>query len=163
MRTKVIVRRLALALTMVGTVWLVGVTSPHAATQGAVRGIGVNGSASSAASYTCTVDLLYSAVNGQSESYQKTFQLAAGETFVDDFSTPLREHVFTASASQQGGEVVFQIDYFSDVSTFDAVELDTSLTMRGNQKAESQSGRNRFFTSSPGGYTLSYTLDCLKN
>ena len=162
MRTKIVTHS-ALAVTMLATLWSAGISSPQPTAQRATQVPGVRSSLSAANAYTCTVDILYTANNGLTENYQKSFQLAVGGTFVDDFSTAFREHVFTASATQQGAQVVFDVDYFSDVTSINAIDLDTSLTMRTNQRSETQSGRHRFFTSSSGGYTVSYTLGCERN
>ena len=100
--------------------------------------------------------------SGTPETYQKNSTAAVGSTFVDDFSTPTRQHIFTASATRPGNEVVIEIDYFSDVSALNWVNLTTALEMLPDQIIESSSGRPQFGSSNCGSYTMTYTLDCRK-
>lgn len=114
------------------------------------------------ATYSCSVDISYVSTSGITETYRRDFVVSVGETFDDDFSTPTRQHVFSATATQQGSGVVIGIDYFSDVSVFDAVDLATALAMKGNQAKEDLAGRHRFFSSLSGNYTITYSLSCRK-
>src|SRR6476620_2072360 len=75
----------------------------------------------SALSCSVTVDYVLTAQDGtviDTESYQNTFVLQPGADFEDDFSTPTRFKLFTASMQQGPNRAVVTISYFNDVSTF---------------------------------------------
>lgn len=110
--------------------------------------------------YFCTATITYTPDEGPGELYEQEFFVAVGSPFVDDFSSPNREHRFTARASQDGETVRIDFDYFSDGSAFTWVDLDTGVSFLPGQRGESTSGRHRFFRSGCMGYTMSYTIHC---
>ena len=119
------------------------------------------------ASVACTMDILYEfrAQDGTltgTELYQKTFVVQEGVAFVDDYSTPTREKAFTATLTTVRGEAVVAINWFSDVSTFDAVDLNASLTLVSGQKNGKVAG-DLTFSSTPGHATTHYSLVGVRN
>lgn len=117
-------------------------------------------------SVTCIVDITHEfrSQDGavvRTETYQQEFVVEEGAIFVDDYSTPTREKVFTASLQVDGNDLIVVINWFADVSTFDAVDLDADLTVTGNKPATT-SGRHAFF-SSAGRNTTTYTLSGVRN
>ncbi|MEZ5979715.1 MAG: hypothetical protein R3F34_16060 [Planctomycetota bacterium] len=106
----------------------------------------------------CTARIRYTPQSGTPETYAKSFVLTPGTTYVDDFSTPTKQHVFTVSAVQLAGEARVSFDYFSDVSVFNAIELDTDVTLSNTQKKEEAHGVHRFFSSQAGTYKVEYDL-----
>ena len=119
------------------------------------------------ASVTCTVDILFEfkAQDGtvlRSELYQQNFVLTEGVTFVDDFSTPTRAKVFTATLTTVRGEALVAINWFSDVSVFDAAELNTTLSLEKGQRRGKALG-DHTFSSTPGHATTHYSLVGVRN
>ncbi|MCA9312200.1 MAG: hypothetical protein KDA21_13385, partial [Phycisphaerales bacterium] len=112
--------------------------------------------------YLCSAVITVEFDNGTTETYQKQFQLAAGQNFEDDFSTATRAHIFDASATAQGDTITFDFDYFSDTSALSTVDLGTSLTLRSDQKIEGTAGRHQFYHSLSGAYTVDYTFTCTR-
>ena len=117
---------------------------------------------------TCsvTIDYVLTAQDGtpiDTESYQNAFIVAPGAAFEDDFSTPTRTKLFTASMQQGQNRAVVTITYFNDVSTFNSVEFNTQMAIINGQTAETASGSQTFSTSTDplsGHYTTSYELTC---
>jgi hypothetical protein len=112
---------------------------------------------------SCSVAVDYS-LDGTTlvENYNKDFVVDAGG-FVDDFSTPTRTKIFTASVARQAGDVVVTIDYFNDVGIFHTIELHTSLTIHGEAVA-STSGISQFVMATElplgGDHATNWTLTC---
>jgi hypothetical protein len=123
-------------------------------------------SAQAALSCSVAVDYVQTAQDGTivaTESYQRDFLAEPGVEFVDDFSTPTRLKVFTASTLARPGRTIVTITYFNDVGTFNSVEFGSQLALLNSQIAESVAGAQTFSTSlSPlsGHYTTDYTLVC---
>ena len=115
-----------------------------------------------AAGASCRVAVDYSLDATTVESYRKDFVVEPGVDFVDDFSTQTRFKEFSASATSDGDETVVSINYFSDVDTFDTISLDAHVTIRGNRKTDSTSGRHTFSTSLgiAGNHETTYSLAC---
>jgi hypothetical protein len=112
-------------------------------------------------SLNCSVAIDY--VNGTvSEPYRKDFVVGSGVAFADDFSTPIRQKRFVASAARQAGNLVVAIDYFNDVGVFHSVAFSTQLALREGRNIDSTSGSHVFSTSIgvPGNHTTNYTLSC---
>jgi hypothetical protein len=117
---------------------------------------------------TCavTVDYVLTAQDGtpiDTETYEHAFIIQPGVSFEDDFSTPTRVKLFTASVQQGQNRAVVTITYFNDVSTFNSVEFNTQMAIVNGQTGESTSGSQTFSTSSAplsGHYTTSYDLTC---
>ena len=120
----------------------------------------------SALSCSVTVDYVLTAQDGtviDTESYQNMFVLQPGADFEDDFSTPTRFKLFTASMQQGPNRAVVTISYFNDVSTFNTVEFNTQLSLLNGQATESLAGAQAFSTSTAplsGHYTTTYALTC---
>jgi len=93
---------------------------------------------------------------GTLEEYEKVFTLSPGQTFEDDFSTPTREHVFTATATSNPDGVVINFDYFSDVSALATIELDSDLSFAIGQDFDKASGRHWYYHSASGSYSVVY-------
>jgi hypothetical protein len=117
---------------------------------------------------TCavTVDYVLTAQDGEvidTETYHNAFIVAPGADFQDDFSTPTRTKLFTASMQQGENRAVVTITYFNDVSTFNSVEFNAQMAILNGQTAETTSGSQTFSTSTAplsGHYTTSYELSC---
>jgi hypothetical protein len=114
----------------------------------------------------CTVNIDYS-INGVAAStYAKSFEVSRVQSFSDDLSTPLREETFNASAALVDNHIVVSIDYFKDVSTFNAIALQTSLQTRGDSIVVSTGGSNTFSSSvaSPAGnHRTTHSLVCVRH
>ena len=96
------------------------------------------------------------------EVYQKAFVIQEGETFFDDFSMCMRFKFFTASLQKEDGDKTVAINWFADVTVFNSVDFDTSVTLTGGQKSGKTAGRNSVYTSS-GSTTTQYSLACVEN
>ncbi|MEZ5417213.1 MAG: hypothetical protein R2708_07715 [Vicinamibacterales bacterium] len=111
----------------------------------------------------CTVQISYT-VNGTTvESYSNSFTLTRDAVFVDDLSTPIRAREFRATLTRTADGLVVFVNYFSDVSTFNAIDLDTSLRLRGAGALVTDSGSHTFSSSQAvpaGNHTTSHTLVC---
>lgn len=153
MRSRPPFHRLALAIAVLGAAALAGssILLARAEAQAAPP---------RAAHLTCDALITYVPKSGTTETYQRTFHLAPGLTFVDDFSTTTRQHIFSAVATRKGGVVEVEFNYFSDVSTLNNIDLTGTLSIDDRQRFESTSGRQVFSTSNPGSYSLTYTLSC---
>lgn len=112
--------------------------------------------------FHCTGSITYAPTGGTPQIYPIDVNLAAGEQFVDDFSTPIREHVFTIDAVENGNAVKFTANYFSDVSALSWIDLTAGLTMKLGQRTEETSGSQSYWHSTIGSYTVSYTLVCTR-
>lgn len=115
------------------------------------------------AAFHCTGSITYAPTGGTPQIYLIDVNLVPGEQFVDDFSTPTREHVFTMNAIQDGNAVKFTANYFSDVTALSWIDLTTGLTMKLGQRAEETSGSQSYWHSTIGSYTVSYTLMCTRS
>ena len=121
-----------------------------------------------AGALTCsvTVEYVLTSQDGQvidTETYESAFAIRPGMDFEDDFSTPTRFKLFTASMQQGQDKAVVKITYFNDVSTFNSVEFNTQMVLVNGQSTESTSGAQTFSTSSEplsGHYSTSYQLSC---
>lgn len=116
---------------------------------------------------SCVVELVYEfrAQNGSllgTETYLKEFTVSQDSGFVDDYSTPTRFKEFSANVSQVGREVIVDISWFSDVSTFDSVDLNNSLVLDQGQRRGRITGSQRFSTTA-GHRTVTYNLVAVRN
>lgn len=116
-----------------------------------------------AANFHCTGSITYTPTGGTPQSYPIDVILDVGEEFVDDYSTPIRAHIFTLGAVQDANALVFTMNYFSDVSALAWVDLTTELTMKAGQRSARTSGSHRYGHSAVGSYTVSYALECTRN
>lgn len=112
--------------------------------------------------FHCTGLITYAPAGGTPEIYPFDVNLVVGEPFIDDFSTPTREHVFSMNAVEDVSAVVFTVNYFSDVSALSWVDLTAGLTMKMGQRSEHTSGVQRFWNTTFGQYTVSYSLTCTR-
>jgi hypothetical protein len=131
--------------------------------------LSMNVNAAEPTGVSCSVSVDYLKNGALAESYQKAFTVTPGASFTDDFSTPTRQKLFTASTLLDAGKTVVGINYFNDVGVFDAEEFSTKLTLKKVGVLESTSGSHTFSTStfpSAGGTAVSvshqidYSLTC---
>ena len=106
----------------------------------------------------CVMDVMVG-----SELYHKEFVLHAGETFFDDFSTRIRFKFFTASLEKINGESKVSVNWFADVSVFDSVEFNTSVSLENGQKSGKVAGDHTLFTSNNKATTTVFSLSCVEN
>lgn len=116
---------------------------------------------------TCFMDVLVETKDTSGrvvsrEAYQKEFVLAEGEFFFDDFSTRTRFKFFTATMSKLDGDKTIDVNWFADVTVFNSVDFDTSVTLSDGQKTGKSAGRHTLYTSS-GATTTTYSLTCSEN
>lgn len=145
--------------------------SRHAVFNSALLALAVTGATPLAAlaapaTASCSVEINYSINGALAEPYTNSFVIARGEVFVDDFSTATREKRFTASMDRVDGKLMVMINYFNDVGTFTAIDLDTSLRVRGVGALETTAGSHTFSSSQAvpaGNHTTDYTLVCFRN
>ncbi len=95
------------------------------------------------------------------EAYHKDFSMTDGTFFSDDFSTFTRFKFFDAAMTTNLGASKVSIDWFADVTVFNAVDVSTSVTIPKGQKEGSTSGIHTFYTST-GSTQTTYSLTCLK-
>ncbi|MEZ6059550.1 MAG: hypothetical protein R3C19_04230 [Planctomycetaceae bacterium] len=91
------------------------------------------------------------------ESYVRDFVVSETEAFVDDFSTRIRFKEFSASLQRVNGEIVVAVDWFADISTFNAVDFSTALVL-GNGRNSGEIAATHKFYSTPGLTTTRYIL-----
>lgn len=113
-------------------------------------------------SVSCVVELVYEfrAQDGtllRTESYLKDFTVSTDSGFDDDYSTPTRFKEFSANLETVGRETLVNISWFSDVSTFDSIDLNTSLVLTKGQQRGRLVG-NQKFSSSAGHSSVRYNL-----
>lgn len=96
------------------------------------------------------------------EVYHKEFVLQEGETLFDDFSTRTRFKFFTASMQKNNGETTVAINWFADITVFNSVDFDTSVSLSDGQKSGKSTGRHTLYTSN-GQTTTTYSLTCVEN
>lgn len=96
------------------------------------------------------------------EAYQKEFVLAENDVFFDDFSTRTRFKFFTAAMTKVDGDKTVDINWFADVTVFNSVDFDTSVTLSDGQKSGKSAGRHTLYTSS-GATTTTYSLTCVED
>lgn len=140
---------LLIAMVLAGASW----TSPSARADGG----GGNGVA-------CVMDVLVETKDTAGrvvsrEAYQKAFVLTEGEYFFDDFSTRTRFKFFTALMTKVDGDKTIDVNWFADVTVFNSVDFDTSVTLSDGQKTGKSAGRHTLYTSS-GATTTTYSLTC---
>ena len=68
------------------------------------------------------------------ESYHKDFSISDGSFFSDDFSTATRFKFFDAAMTTTLGESKISIDWFADISVFNAVDISTAVTIPKGRK-----------------------------
>ncbi len=96
------------------------------------------------------------------ETYQKEFALRAGETYSDDFSTRFRFKFFDASHQKVDGVSTIAVNWFADVTVFNSVDFNTSVTLSNGQKSGKSEGNHNFYTSNSSTRTT-YSLTCVEN
>lgn len=124
------------------------------------RGDGGNG-------VSCIMDVIVETRNQtgavvSQEVYQKAFVLQEGQTFFDDFSTRTRFKFFNASLQKDNGDKTVAINWFADVTVFNSVDFDTSVTLSDGQKSGKATGRHTLYTSTSS-TTTTYSLACVEN
>ncbi|MCA9298133.1 MAG: hypothetical protein KDA28_03650, partial [Phycisphaerales bacterium] len=112
--------------------------------------------------YICSGEITYVPQQGTPETYVVEFNITVGETYVDDFSTPTRAHVFSAHAVRRDGEDVIEIDYLSDLSALTWIDLSADVSIADGRGAAIESGRHRYGHSSTGSYTLTHSIRAVR-
>lgn len=115
----------------------------------------------------CVIDVVVESKNQAGtvvsrEVYSKTFSIDEGETFFDDFSTRTRFKFLTATMTKVDGEKSIAINWYADVTVFNSVDLDTSVSLTDGQKNGKATGRHTLYVSG-GSTTTTYTLTCTEN
>jgi hypothetical protein len=95
------------------------------------------------------------------ESYLKEFVLTEDGRFDDDFSTRTRFKFFSASLEKVDGESTITVNWSADVTVFNAVDFNTSVTLEGGQKRGSAAGDHTFYNSS-GSTKTTFSLKCVE-
>jgi hypothetical protein len=110
---------------------------------------------------SCSVTVNYLLNNNLLEPYTRDFVVEQGTDFVDDFSTPTRQKVFSARASKEAGKPTVTMNYFNDVGVFTAIMVDTSVPLKSGAQTAS-AGRHTFSTSLgvSGNHLTTYSLSC---
>lgn len=113
-------------------------------------------------SATCTVTVDYSLNGNLLEPFTRQFSVQEGVPYNFDFSTPTRQKQFSAQLVRNADASVISIDYFNDVGTFDAIAVDTSVTLLRRGDTQSQGGRHTYSTSQGivGNHVTQYALSC---
>ena len=116
----------------------------------------------------CVMDVVVDSENqtGQpigSEVYHKEFVLQEGVTlFEDDFSTRTRFKFFTATLHRNNGENTVTINWYADVTVFNSVDFNTSVTLADGNKRGKVTGDDTVYTSN-GSTTTNFSLSCVEN
>ncbi len=123
--------------------------------------------AAKATGVTCTIDMVVETMNNSgtvvsTESYQNSFVLQDGDLFSDDFSTVTRFKFFNAGMSKANGESIVTVDWFADVTVFNAVDFNSTVVLSGNQKVGKTIGEHTFYTSGSATRTK-FSLVCNAN
>lgn len=132
---------------------------PLVAAMLAVPGVALAGPPEAA----CTVQIDYTVNGTVVETYANSFTLTRNGVFLDDISTPTREKLFRATLTRAGDGLTVFIDYFSDVSVFNAVNLNASVRLRDGKGLSTDAGSHTFSSSQAvpaGNHTTSHTLVC---
>ena len=104
----------------------------------------------------------YSLNSNLVESYVRTFNVAPGADYFEDFSTPTRQKTFSVSAAKVAGDLVVTTDYFNDVGVFHAISSGAQMTLQKGRNTESTSGTQGFYTNigAAGNHVTTYKLSC---
>lgn len=114
------------------------------------------------ASATCTLTADYSLNNSLVEPFSHTFTVNEGVAYSYDFSTQVRYKAMGATLSRVGNKSTVSVDYFNDVGTFTAIEIDTSVPLYLTGTTSATSGRHTFYTSQGivGNHVTAFSLSC---
>ncbi len=115
----------------------------------------------------CVLDIVVSNISQtgvivSQEVYQRQFLLQEGGFYFDDFSTRTRFKFFSASLTKLDGDSTVSINWFADVTVFNSVDFNTSVTLSDGQKRGESAGDNTVYTSN-GGTRTNFSLSCLQN
>lgn len=115
----------------------------------------------------CTIDVVVQSKNSSgvvvgTETYQREFVLAEGETYSEDFSTRTRFKFFDASLQKIDGDKIVAIDWFADVTVFNSVDFTTSVILEDGDKSGKAVSSHTLYTST-GSTTTTYALTCVEN
>ena len=113
-------------------------------------------------SATCSIAVDYALNGALVEPFAHDFVVTEGATYTFDFSTTTRQKALSATLARNGARSVLTIDYFNDVGTFVAVQVDTSVRLVRPGTAAETSGRHVFSTSQGvvGNHQTTWTLQC---
>lgn len=114
---------------------------------------------------SCTISVEYKRSNVSRLVYTREFLVSPTAPFTDDFSTATRLRFFDATVARIDNEPHVAVVFDADVDVFNAVQFGTTLKVRDENKGDTQSGHNSFFTSVPGAagsHRTDYTLTCMR-
>jgi hypothetical protein len=147
-RTTLTARHTALSATLSAA--LIAVATLPATAQAAVT------------SASCTLKADYSLNNSLVEAFAHSFIVNEGTAYEYDFSTTTRQKSMLATIARTGNRSTVTVDYFNDVGTFVAIEVDTSVSMQNVGQIGSTSGSHKFYTSQGvvGTHATVWSLTC---
>lgn len=114
---------------------------------------------------SCTISVEYKRSNVSRLVYTREFLVSPTAPFTDDFSTATRLRFFDATVARIDNEPHVAVVFDADVDVFNAVQFGTTLKVHDENKGDTQSGHNSFFTSVPGAagsHRTDYTLTCMR-
>lgn len=109
----------------------------------------------------CTINVSHSINNGVPQVYTKDFPLIDSTPYLDDFGSSFRFREFSASVRlDAAGKTVVDFSYYNEVTVFEAVEFDSSLTLY-NENGTQTNGRQAFYSSRLGAsHRTDWTMSC---
>lgn len=113
-------------------------------------------------SASCTLKADYSLNNSLVEAFAHSFIVNEGTAYEYDFSTVTRQKAMFATLARTGNRSTVSVNYFNDVGTFVAIEVDTSASMQNVGQVGGQSGSHKFYTSQGvvGTHATVWSLTC---
>ena len=122
----------------------------------------VAASASKADVMACSVSVVYSLNNVDRMTYVKDFEVDPETPFSDDASTFFRIKWFDASMTRLSGDAVVSISFFGEVSTFNQVDIATSLKVKDESHGETTESNTSFYSGIGviGSHNTRYSLTC---
>lgn len=110
----------------------------------------------------CSVTIDYSLNGVVVEPHTEQFTVREGVPYENDFSTPARFKILSATLVRNGNGAAVQLSYFNDVGVFDAISLDTTLTLRRRGAVESAAARQGHDVSGavPGSHLVNWSFSC---
>lgn len=124
----------------------------------------IDASPAAADQMACSVSIAYSLNGVDRMSYVREFTVSPDAPFSDDASTFLRFKWFDASMTRENGVPVVSISFFGEVSTFNAVDLATSLKVKDESHGETTENNTTFFSGIGvvGTHNTRYALTCMR-
>ena len=109
----------------------------------------------------CTITVSHSINNGVPQVYTRDFPILDSTPYFDDFGSSFRIREFNASVRLDAdGKTVVDFNYYNEVTVFEAVEFDSTLTL-SNENGTQTSGRQAFYSSRLGAaHRTDWTMSC---